>query len=301
MFTLAHFSDPHIGPLPPARLSELMSKRFLGWLSWQRRRRREHRREILDALAADLLAQAPDHVVITGDLTNIALPAEFTQAAEWLKRLGASERISVVPGNHDAYVAVPWEQGLACWSDFMAGDAGEPAAATGFPFLRRRGPLAIIGLSTALPTPPGSAAGALGADQLERLESCLEALAREGVFRCILLHHPPLDGVVSRRKRLLDAEGFRQVLGRAGAELVLHGHDHDFHTTELGGPKGKIPVVGVPSASAGGGGHRPAAHYHLYGIERHDGTWRVEVRARGLPPGASDLAETRVRRLEVPA
>ena len=300
MFTLAHFSDPHIGPLPPVRLSELLSKRFLGWLSWQRRRRRVHRREILDALAADLLAQAPDHVVITGDLTNIALPAEFVQAAEWLKRLGASERISVVPGNHDAYVAVPWEQGLAYWSDFMTGDAGE-AAATGFPFLRRRGPLAIIGLSTALPTPPGSAAGALGADQLQRLEPRLEALAREGVFRCILLHHPPLEGIVSRRKRLLDAEGFRQVLGRAGAELVLHGHDHDFNAAELSGPRGTIPVVGVPSASAGGGGHRPAAHYHLYGIERHDDAWRIEVRARGLPQGASDLAETQVRRLEVPA
>lgn len=301
MFTLAHFSDPHIGPLPAARPSELLSKRFLGWLSWKRRRRREHRREILDALAADLLAQAPDHVVVTGDLTNIALPAEFAQAAQWLRRLGDAERITVVPGNHDAYVAVPWEQGLARWSDFMSGDAGEQAKGTGFPFLRRRGPLAIIGLSTAQPTPPGSAAGALGPEQLERLEPALEALGREGAFRCILLHHPPMEGIVSRRKRLLDAEGFRQVLARTGAELVLHGHDHDFHATELNGPRGAIPVVGVPSASARGGGHRPAAHYHLYGIERRDGAWRIDLRVRGLPPGATDLAETQSRCLEVPA
>ncbi len=301
MFTLAHFSDPHIGPLPPARLSELVSKRFLGWLSWQHRRRRVHRREILDALASDLLAQAPDHVVVTGDLTNIALPAEFTQAAKWLRRLGEADRITVVPGNHDAYVAVPWEYGLARWSDFMSGDAGRGANGIGFPFLRRRGAVAIIGLSTALPTPPGSAAGALGPEQLERLEPCLETLGREAVFRCVLLHHPPLEGIVSRRKRLLDAEGFRQILGRTGAELVLHGHDHSFNEAELVGPRGAIPVVGVPSASARGGGRRPAAHYHLYGIERREGAWQIEVRARGLRPGASDLAETQVRRLEVPA
>ena len=104
MFTLAHFSDPHIGPLPPARLSELVSKRFLGWLSWQHRRRRVHRREILDALASDLLAQAPDHVVVTGDLTNIALPAYFTGR---LTLEAALARISALAGARAGAVVLP--------------------------------------------------------------------------------------------------------------------------------------------------------------------------------------------------
>ena len=230
MFQLAHFSDPHIAPLPEVRPWQLANKRFLGWLSWKRRRQRVHRREILDALAADLQAQAPDHVVVTGDITNIALPEEFRQAGDWLGALGAADWISVVPGNHDAYVALPWSQGLGTWAAYMSGDdqpAGPAAVARdtdagrgAFPFLRRRGPLAIVGLSTALPTPPGSAAGALGAGQLDRLAASLEALGREGRFRCVLLHHPPQDNGISWRKRLIDAEGFRAVLREPAVDIA---------------------------------------------------------------------------------
>ncbi len=311
MFQLAHFSDPHIAPLPKVRPAQLANKRFLGWLSWKRRRQRVHRREILDALAADLQAQAPDHVVVTGDITNIALPEEFRQANAWLATLGAADWISVVPGNHDAYVALPWAQGLGTWMAYMSGD-GEPASQVGaadcadagrgaFPFLRRRGPLAILGLSTALPTPPGSAAGALGDRQLDRLATNLEALGREGLFRCVLLHHPPQDNGISRRKRLIDAEGFRAVLSEAGAELVLHGHDHDFNDVRLAGPRGPIPVFGVPSASASLGHRRPGAHYQIYGIERATACWRIRILTRGLRPDGIGFVEAAARSVEVTA
>ena len=109
MFKLAHITDPHLGPLPPVRPAELMNKRFFGYLSWMRRRRGVHRPEVLAALAADLEGLAPDHLVVTGDLTNIALPEEFTRVGRWLEGLGAPEAVTVIPGNHDAYVAVPWE------------------------------------------------------------------------------------------------------------------------------------------------------------------------------------------------
>ena len=57
-------------------------------------------------------------------------------------------------------------------------------AAAGFPFVRRRGPLALIGLSTAVPTPPFMATGRLGEAQLARLGETLVALAaREAVSR----------------------------------------------------------------------------------------------------------------------
>ncbi|MDJ0945185.1 MAG: metallophosphoesterase [Kiloniellales bacterium] len=311
MFQLAHFSDPHIAPLPKARPSELANKRFLGWLSWKRRRRRVHRREILDALAADLRAQGPDHVVVTGDITNIALPAEFRQAGDWLESLGAADWISVVPGNHDAYVALPWTQGLGTWAAYMAGDgeaagadsgSGETESGRGaFPFLRRRGPLAIVGLSTALPTPPGSAAGVLGGAQLDRLAAKLRALGEEGRFRCVLLHHPPHDNGISRRKRLIDAEGFRAVLRDAGAELVLHGHDHSFNDARLDGPRGSIPVFGVPSASARLGERRPGAHYQIYGIERAAAGWRIRILTRGLGADGHGFVEAAARSVEVTA
>ncbi|HMA13998.1 MAG: metallophosphoesterase family protein [Bacteroidota bacterium] len=296
MFTLAHISDPHLGPLPPVRPSELMNKRFFGWLSWVRRRRALHRPEVLAALAADLAGVAPDHLVITGDLTNIALPGEFALVGRWLESLGAPEAVSVVPGNHDAYVAVPWETSLAKWSAFMACEEAGTAAAgpEAFPYVRRRGPAAIIGLSSAQPTPLFQAHGTLGQAQLERLDAVLRRLGKEGRFRVVLLHHPPSLEKVVWRKRLVDAQAFRAVIADAGAELILHGHDHTFGSETIPGPGGPVPVVGVPSASAGrGGGRHPIAHYQLYRIEKAGNTWRIEVAARGFDAASGAFGEVR--------
>src|SRR6266705_648952 len=104
MFLLAHLSDPHIGPLPTPRPAELAGKRALGFLNWHRRRRAIHRPEVLDLLARDLAAAGADHIVVTGDLVNLALAAEFAPARAWLGRLGPPDRVTLVPGNHDAYV-----------------------------------------------------------------------------------------------------------------------------------------------------------------------------------------------------
>src|SRR2546425_1142151 len=103
-FTLAHLSDPHLPPLPAARLRDLAGKRALGYLNWTRNRHKYHRREVLDALVADMQAERPDHVAVTGDLVNLALDAEFTPAQAWLQSVGQPQHVTVVPGNHDAYV-----------------------------------------------------------------------------------------------------------------------------------------------------------------------------------------------------
>src|SRR5215469_5154405 len=104
-FVLAHLSDPHLGPLPQPGVRELASKRLVGYINWRRSRRRVHRRDVLDAITRDLHGTQPDHVAVTGDLVNIALPAEFAHARRWLETLGPPAHVSVVPGNHDAYVA----------------------------------------------------------------------------------------------------------------------------------------------------------------------------------------------------
>lgn len=283
-----------------------MNKRFLGWLSWRRRRARIHRRQILDTLTRDLVAQAPDHVVVTGDLTNISLPEEFKQAAAWLRSLGTAEQVTVVPGNHDAYVELPWDESWAHWARHMDLDLDPSGSVprlhdTGFPFVRRDGQIALIGLSTALATLPGSAAGRLGQAQLEKLEACLASLGHEETFRCILLHHPPVGGTLGWRKSLRDAEAFRAVISRTGCELVLHGHDHDFKENALAGPQGPVPVYGVPSASALPGRHRPGAHYNLYTVCRKGDGWQLAGRSRGLVSGAADIAEGRVWQVGIPA
>ncbi len=300
MFRLAHLSDPHVPPLPSPRVGELLNKRLLGYLSWQRRRKAVHRPEILDALCDDLTSQGPDHVVVTGDIVNISLPAEFEAAARWLGRLGPEERVTVVPGNHDAYVGLPFSEGWRHWAGYMtseemAGPAQAPQGYGDFPLLRRRGPLALIGLSSAVPSGPGRATGRLGGPQIEALEHLLERLGEEGLFRVVLVHHPLLDETTKRRKRLLDSAELRAAIGRSGAELLLHGHDHRFLEAEVAGRDGPVPVFGVPSASARPYAGRPGAHYFLYEVARTREGWQVTARARGLAAPDQPIAESFVR------
>jgi 3',5'-cyclic AMP phosphodiesterase CpdA len=298
MFTLAHISDPHLAPLPKTTPALLTNKRILGYLSWTLRRRHVHQAEVLARLGADLKQQRPDHIAVTGDITNISLPAEFEQAERWLSDIGPAANVSVVPGNHDAYVRLRWEASWSHWADYMAGvRLGEKSAEGGdsreraasglddFPYVRRRGSLAIVGVSSACPTMPFSAAGVVGEAQMVRLDRMLQELGERGLFRVVLIHHPPLAGGAARRKQLRDNSRFREVVARQGAELVLHGHTHRSSLAHIEGPSGAhVPVIGVAAASAGrehkGKG---LAQYHIYRIGGSvQAGWRLDAEVRAL-------------------
>ncbi len=292
MFVLAHLSDPHLGPLPAARLRELLGKRATGLLNWRRKRHLVHRADALARVVADLKAQGSDHVAVTGDLVNISLAAEYPPARAWLASLGSPRNVTLVPGNHDVYVRAALQYPRLHWGDYMRADDDDPAAgAAAFPFVRRRGPLALIGLSSAVPTSPFLATGQLGAAQIERLAAALERCAGEGRFRVVLIHHPPASKPARRFKRLVDGAQFRAALARHGAELVIHGHDHEHSLVELPGPRRRIPVMGVPSASAMPPGEHDAAGYNLYRIEGGGGAWRCEAIARGLARDGGAVVE----------
>lgn len=290
MFVLAHLSDPHLSPMPRPRLVELAGKRLLGFVNWHWRRHLCHRRDVLDRLTADLVAAAPDHIAITGDLVNLALEEEFLPARVWLRQLGPPDHVTFVPGNHDIYVRGTAHCAVQHWDDYMHDDRAETPAR--FPFVRRRGPVALIGLSTALPTLPFAASGKLGDAQIAQLAELLTRLDKN--FRVVLIHHPPL-GKRPPHKRLVDAAPLLRALEQHGAELVLHGHDHLSALEWLDGPLGRIPVVGVPSASAAAGSrHDDPAGYHLYRIDGERGAWRCEMVARGLHDGAFVEVERRM-------
>jgi 3',5'-cyclic AMP phosphodiesterase CpdA len=274
-----------------------MSKRALGWLSWWRKRRKEHLALVLEALIRDLHASRPDYVGITGDLTHLGLPGEIAAAVAWLERIGPAERVAIVPGNHDAYAGREGAERWAPWRAYMGeasrGDpSGAEPATEGFPWVRRIGAsAALVGVSSARPTAPLLATGVVGEAQRARLETLLGKLAAEGRARILLMHHPPVAAGLSRRRQLDDARALRALLARTGAELILHGHTHESHVGELPGPQGVIPVVGVPSSSSIG--HRPArrARYHLYRIEPGhvaDGAPRCRVswQVRGFDPAS---------------
>ncbi len=215
MFTLAHLSDPHLTPVPPAPWMAFANKRITGYVNWWLRRQRLHDMRVLDAILADIAACGPDHVAMTGDLCHVGLAEEFEAARGFMARLGTPERVSFVPGNHDAYVAGALEDCLARFSGFAASDD----QAAGFPFLRVRGPLALIGLSSAVPTLPFFATGALGQPQIDRAEALLDYARARGLIRVILVHHAPHAGGAKPLRQLTDAAAIEAMLARTG--LIL--------------------------------------------------------------------------------
>jgi len=283
-WTLAHFSDPHLTSPDGVGVTDLMSKRLLGYLSWRRRRRHEHRPEVLDALIADIDSMKPDHVAITGDLTHLGTRQEFAQAADWLPRVGSPQHVTLVPGNHDAYLAEPWEGTFSLWAPYMRSDG--PAAdrdkdpRSTFPSLRVRGDVALIGVSSAAPSPPLLATGRIGPSQLEALSHLLHQTGSAGLFRILLLHHPPVPGSIRWRKRLTDAAALASVVSRQGVELILHGHAHRSYLNWLSTPSGRAPAIGVCSASELAEHPSRRAQYHIIQIQNRLGKPHVTMSVR---------------------
>lgn len=302
MLTLAHLSDVHLAPMPRPRIVDLSLKRAFGYANWHRKRKRIHLAATLERMIADMQAQRPDHITVTGDLVNIGLPGEFATATRWLHDLGPPAHVTVVPGNHDAYVRMRQDPGYLRWADYMAGNDPHlvPPEGTLFPFVKRLDEIVLIGVSSAVPTPPLAATGRLGADQRARLAEVLRALRAETCFRVLLIHHPPLPGQASRFRGLTDAAELSDILRQEGAELVLHGHNHRPMLHWAHGPHGRIPVVGVPSSSVGRAVHDPLARYNLFRIRRSDAAWHLEMTARGLADADGPVHEIEHLSLPVP-
>ncbi|MGF7005370.1 3',5'-cyclic AMP phosphodiesterase CpdA [Aminobacter sp. BE110] len=283
MFRLAHISDVHLGPLPDVTYRDLASKRMVGYVNWQRNRRRHHHDGVVDAIVADMKAQAPDHLAVTGDLVNLALDGEIELARLWLETLGAPSDVSVVPGNHDAYVPGAFDKACHAWAPWMRGDGVEgPLSRTSFPYLRVRDKVALIGVSTARATAPFMASGFFREGQAERLARILEQTGRRGLFRVVMIHHPPVRGAVGQHKRLFGIGKFQKLVRRHGAELVLHGHSHLPTLHWIEGRNGPVPAVGVAAAGQAPGGHNPAAQFNLIDISAEEGGWQVRLTRRGL-------------------
>jgi 3',5'-cyclic AMP phosphodiesterase CpdA len=284
MFRLAHISDPHLGPLPSVRWRDLASKRVTGYVNWQRHRGRAMGSPALSQIMADLAAQRADHLAITGDLVNLGLDAEVENARAWLEALGSPADVSVVPGNHDAYVPGALAKACKSWQAFMSGNAASKSAAPEdlFPYLRVRDNVAIIGVSSAIATSPFLARGSFRSAQADKLAQMLETCGKRGLFRVILIHHPPVRGAAALHKRLFGISLFQEKVARHGAELVLHGHTHQPTVNFIQGRDGKVPVVGVSSTSQSPGGHMPAAGHNLFEISGAPDSWTCDLQHRSM-------------------
>ncbi len=262
---LAHFSDVHALSLDGVRPWQFLNKRVAGYLNLRLNRREKHPVSLFRAMVADLNEHPVDHVVVTGDLTNLSLRPEFELAREILDgiALGPSE-VSVIPGNHDVYTLGALQEKLfrRFLAPYAASDGG---AAVEFPLVRVRGDVAVIGLSTALPSPPPLADGWLGGAQLAALDAALARL--DGKFRVLLLHHPPYTNRHSILRGLRDRKKLQRLLAQRGCELILHGHEHRDLRATIPGRDGPIPVIGVGSGTYNDARPDRRARYNVYTIE----------------------------------
>jgi 3',5'-cyclic AMP phosphodiesterase CpdA len=161
----------------------------------------------------------------------------------------------------------------------------------GFPFVRRRGAVALLGVSTACPTPWAFATGRVGAEQLARLARLLEQLGAQTLFRVVLIHHPPVRGATATHKRLFGIARFQKIIRKHGAELILHGHTHLPTTHWIVDRNRAVPVVGVAAAGQATGSAKPAAQYNLIEIDGKPGDWRICLTRRGITGPTLEMAD----------
>lgn len=284
MFRLAHVSDVHLGPLPDVTYRDLASKRMVGYVNWQRHRRHIMQDGVIGSIIADIKAVGVDHLAVTGDLVNLALDGEIELAKLWLETLGPADDVSVVPGNHDAYVPGAFDKVCRSWGAWMTGDGqNAPADRHAFPYVRVRGKVALIGVSSARATAPFMANGFFREDQSHRLGLLLDRAEKQGLFRIVMIHHPPVRGAVAQHKRLFGIGNFQKTISRHGAELILHGHSHEPTLYSIDGKdKQSVPVVGVAAGGQAIGGAHPAAQWNLLEISGEPQAWALRLIRRGL-------------------
>jgi len=247
-----------------------VGKRGLSVISWTMRRRHHHLGLLSNAVLSDILCHAPDAVALTGDVTNFGLPAEFRASVDWLDRLPAP--LAIVPGNHDRMTLLPWKRGLGQWARWM------PDRPEFFPYVRRMGGITLIGVNSAITSPPFAAYGRVGRRQLDRLGAILRRT--HGTYRIVMIHHPPRSGLVSPGKALLDRSAFGTIVKASGAELILHGHSHDATLSFL--PGSRIPVLGVSSASLKSTSAGRMAGWNLIEIRQDAGGWHTTLERRAI-------------------
>ncbi len=267
---IAHFSDLHLLSLEGAGTLDFLNKRWIGGLNLVVSRGRNHQTSIFERMVDDLNEQPLDHIICTGDVTNLALEGEFSFARTLFDKLALGPaNVTVLPGNHDAYVAKGAKFFTGYFSEYFRSDEQwEWPDGDAWPLVRVRGEVAVIGLSTSLATPWFTAYGVIGDKQRERLRSVLADPRLADKLRVVALHHPPAgERCKSRLHGLKDHEQFAEILRETGAELVVHGHEHVDMTEHLEGPEGEpIVVQGIQSGSYESGKPRLRARCRIYEV-----------------------------------
>lgn len=280
-FQLAHVSDIHIKwhPGDGGPWYGFLNKRLVGGLNLLLGR--HHSEAIFEAACADLRKDPPDHLAVTGDLTNLSLEAEFLRARSLIESAGLPpDRISVIPGNHDTYTAESYR--AQRFEQLLAPVIGDGVS---WPRSQRAGDVLIVSTTSSVPTPWFTAYGRMGPTQLASLR---ESLAVDAAFKVVLVHHPPLqeNGRPDRYWRSNhDGRALVSLCLDLGVGLILCGHTHKAfsHVVEGGARPLRIECAGSTT--------KPGATYNRYTIA--DGALKaVEQRRYDADAGAFTPAAT---------
>ena len=188
---------------------------------------------LLEPLRRRVIALAPNVVVVSGDLTQRAKPAQFREARAFLDTLPANQ--VVIPGNHDVplyNIFQRFVQPLRKYRRYIASDL-EPA------YIDEE--IAVVGINTARSlTFKG---GRINEEQLEGVRRRLCALP-ERVVKIVVTHHPFDLPKASRHAVVGRAALAMKTFARCGADIVLSGHLHTRHTAH------SAERYGIPGHSA---------------------------------------------------
>jgi 3',5'-cyclic AMP phosphodiesterase CpdA len=291
---IAHLSDLHLLSLEGVMPVRFFNKRFTGYLNLRYRRKAIHKPFAVEAAAREIRDTGIDHVVITGDVSNLALEVEFELVRTFLERdLGLRpDQVSMVPGNHDTYTKGSFRAGrfTSYFAPYLKSDLDEVPGP--FPFVHLRGPAAIVGLSTALPRPPLIASGALKRPQLESLSRVLSHPEVRKRKLVLLQHHPwhnPPSLLKLLQNGLYDARAEQDVLRKVPHGLLLHGHLHTRVHRQMPTDAGHIDAFGATSASLLDERTERMAGFNVYEIDETGAL--VAATSHGYDPATKKFRE----------
>ena len=217
----------------------------------------------------------PDLMVVTGDLTEWARPAEFDEVRRFLVEVSEflglpRDRVVIVPGNHDisrdgceAYFLqcrsndeqpikpywAKWRQYLTLFEDFYRDVPGvsfqvdQEWSLFEMPDLR----LVVAGLNSTMAEShlDDDHYGQVGEAQCRWFADRVTRYEQDGWLRIGAVHHNPIRGATGDDENLRDVDTLDRYLGRQ-LDLLLHGHTHNSRLSYL---DSRLPVVSTGSTA----------------------------------------------------
>ena len=273
---ISHISDIHLPIIINPNFHDLFNKRLIGFINYLSKRRKIHDIESLKVIFDDIISNPDEHTVLTGDLVNLSLRSEFERVSDFLGNYFPKEKLSIIPGNHDNYVKCSYEDSMYLLRRYIENKLNINQNSL-FPYLKLINDVAIIGISTAVTSPPLMSWGRISEIQLNDLNKILHSISKNNYFTIVLLHHPLHKFGFLNFKGLLNKHSLIRLLNGFNVNLLLHGHLHTESQKKISLGDVDVPCFGAPSTSKVDDNKLSFLKYH---IDKVNDIWTLKVYRR---------------------